>query len=87
MFNAIIKDGQVCCPACEAHNYHLTEEYKAVVINNVTIDGVLQNDVHCTEFVARCVCDEKFYFQSHITMEDHIHFAVNRSQESEIKEE
>ena len=42
------------------------------------------------EFVARCMsenCNTKFYFQSHITMNQTEHFNFDKDKEVEIKDE
>jgi hypothetical protein len=77
---AFIESNKAYCPKCKQCNYQLTNDYKLVEIANVKY----------TEFVARCMtdkCNEKFYFQSRITLDGHNRFAFDKSQEVEIKEE
>ena len=79
MFKAILKDNnRVYCPKCEQSNYQLTSDYKLVEIEGQKY----------VEFVARCLtdnCNEKFYFQSDIGINNHYNF--DKDKEIEIKDE
>lgn len=79
MQKAILKDNnKIYCPSCNKSNYQLTSDYKLVEIENNKY----------VEFVARCLtdnCDEKFYFQSDIGINNHYNF--DRDKEIEIKDE
>ena len=80
MDKAILKDNKIFCPKCEQSKYQLTDDYKLVNIGGKNY----------TEFVARCLtenCNEKFYFQSIITMDKTTHFVFNRERETVIKED
>jgi hypothetical protein len=78
MFKSILKDNIPYCPKCEQSDYQLTSDYKLVEIEGNKY----------VEFVARCLtdnCNEKFYFQSDIGINNHFNF--DRSKEIEIKDE
>jgi hypothetical protein len=80
MFKAILKENKIYCPRCEQCNYQLTNDYKLVEIESQKY----------VEFVARCLtdnCNEKFYFQSKITMNSTTHYDFNKDKEIEIKDE
>ena len=58
----------------------MTDNYRLVEINGQKY----------TEFTGRCLnegCKEKFYFQSLITINSHIHYNFSRNQEIEIIDE
>jgi len=78
MQKAILRENKIYCPSCEQSNYQLTSDYKLVEIE----------DEKYVEFEARCLedgCDEKFYFQSDIGINNHFNF--DRDKEIEIKDE
>ena len=78
MFKAILKNNTIYCPKCEQSNYQLTSDYKLVEIEGKKY----------VEFVARCLtdnCNEKFYFQSDIGINNHYNF--DKDKEIEIKDE
>jgi len=80
ILKAILKDNRLYCPECKESKYQLTDDYKLV-----EIDGTKY-----TEFVARCMngnCNNKFYFQSKITINEHTHYVFDRNKEIEIKDE
>lgn len=77
MLKAVVKDNKCYCPVCKENDYHLTSDYKGVKIKGIP----------CTEFVAKCVCGELFYFQSWIGMTNHKHLAIDRSMVNIMKEE
>lgn len=80
MIKALLKENKVYCPRCEQSNYQLTSDYKLVSIG----------DKNYIEFVARCLtenCNEKFYYQSKISMNEHTHYSFDKSKEIEVKDE
>ena len=78
MFIAILINNTIYCPKCEQSIYQLTSDYKLVEIEGKKY----------VEFVARCLtdnCNEKFYFQSDIGINNHYNF--DKDKEIEIKDE
>lgn len=80
MRHGILRDNKIYCPNCDQCNYQLTNDYKLVNVNGKNY----------TEFVVRCLtdnCNEKFYYQSHITIDGTTHYTFDRSKETVIKED
>jgi hypothetical protein len=80
MVKALIRDNKAYCPKCKQCNYQLTNDYKLIEYKGKKYD----------EFVVRCLtddCNEKFYFQSEITMESTIRHSFSKEDEIEIKED